>query len=181
MDSRIIEESPVAKFLFSNTRLAWFWLLVRIYVGWQWLEAGWAKVTSDAWVGAHAGTALTGFLNSALGKVGGAHPDVQSWYGSFIEHAVIPHAHTWSYFVAFGEVAVGVALILGFLTGIAAFFGLFMNLNFLLAGSVSVNPMMFTLSIGLILAWRIAGYLGVDRIVLPLLGTPWWPGRLFRK
>jgi thiosulfate dehydrogenase (quinone) large subunit len=25
----------------------------------------------------------------------------------------------------------------------------------------------------LILAWRIAGYYGVDRYLLPLLGTPW--------
>ena len=26
------------------------------------------------------------------------------------------------------------------------------------------------------LAWKVAGYYGLDRYVLPLLGTPWHPG-----
>jgi thiosulfate dehydrogenase (quinone) large subunit len=32
---------------------------------------------------------------------------------------------------------------------------------------------MFALAIGLILAWRVAGYYGVDRYLLPRLGVPW--------
>jgi thiosulfate dehydrogenase [quinone] large subunit len=32
----------------------------------------------------------------------------------------------------------------------------------------------------LILAWRNAGYYGVDRYLLPALGTPWQPGKVFR-
>jgi thiosulfate dehydrogenase (quinone) large subunit len=40
----IVDESPVYKFLFSDPRVAWFWLIVRIYVGWEWLTAGWEKV-----------------------------------------------------------------------------------------------------------------------------------------
>ena len=47
-----------------------------------------------------------------------------------------------------------------------------MNMSFLLAGSASTNPVLFTLAIGLILAWKVAGYYGLDRYVLPLLGTP---------
>jgi thiosulfate dehydrogenase [quinone] large subunit len=66
------------------------------------------------------------------------------------------------------------------LTGIAAFFGVFMNLNYLLAGTVSVNPVLGFLGIFLVLAWRVAGYYGVDRYLLPLLGTP-WTGSLVRK
>ena len=71
--------------------------------------------------------------------------------------------------------AVGIALIVGLLTGIAAFFGAMMNMSFLLAGSASTNPVMFTLAIGLILAWKVAGYYGLDRYILPMLGTPWQP------
>ena len=52
-----------------------------------------------------------------------------------------------------------------------------MNMSFLLAGSASSNPVMFTLAIGLILAWQVAGYYGVDRYLLPMLGTPWHPGK----
>jgi thiosulfate dehydrogenase [quinone] large subunit len=177
----VIEESPVSRFLFSNTKMAWFWLVVRLYVGWAWLEAGWEKVTSPAWTGPNAGGALSGFIKGALNKTAGAHPDVQGWYGSFLQNVVLPHAHGWSGLVAYGELLVGVGLILGFLTGIAAFFGLFMNLNYLLAGTVSTNPVLFALSIGLILAWKIAGYIGLDRYLLPLLGTPWKPGNLFRQ
>ena len=70
----------------------------------------------------------------------------------------------------------GSACSFGLLTGFAAFFGALMNMSFLLAGSASVNPVLFTLAIGLILAWKVAGYYGVDRYLLPMLGTPWRPG-----
>jgi thiosulfate dehydrogenase [quinone] large subunit len=70
-------------------------------------------------------------------------------------------------------VAVGVGLVLGALTGVAAFFGCLMNMSFLLAGSASTNPIMFTLAIGLMLGWKVAGYYGLDRYLLPFLGTPW--------
>ena len=45
----------------------------------------------------------------------------------------------------------------GCLTGFAAFFGALLNMTFLFAGSASTNPVMFTLAVGLILAWRVAG------------------------
>jgi thiosulfate dehydrogenase (quinone) large subunit len=72
---------------------------------------------------------------------------------------------------------VGVALLTGALTGIAAFFGALMNMSFLLAGSGSSNPIMFTMAVGLMLAWKVAGYYGLDRYLLPALGTPWRRGR----
>ena len=75
--------------------------------------------------------------------------------------------------ITLGEMAVGIGLLLGVLTGVAAFFGSLMNMSFLLAGSASVNPIMFAFAVGLMLAWRVAGYYGVDRYLLPLLGVPW--------
>jgi thiosulfate dehydrogenase (quinone) large subunit len=75
--------------------------------------------------------------------------------------------------ITLGELAIGIGLIFGILTGVAAFFGAFMNMSFLLAGSASTNPIMFTLAVGLMLAWRVAGYYGLDRYLLPMLGTPW--------
>lgn len=176
-----IEESPVSRFLFSNTKMAWLWLIVRIYVGIEWFNAGWEKVTNPLWSGSQAGGAITGFLKGALAKTAGAHPDVSGWYANFLQSAVLAHPVFWSNLVAWGELIVGIALIVGFLTGIAAFFGLFMNLNYLLAGTVSTNPILFTLSIGLILAWKIAGFYGLDRYLLPKLGTPWKPGSLFSR
>ena len=93
---------------------------------------------------------------------------------------VLPNAAAWSYLVTFGEILVGLGLIFGCLTGIAAFFGGFMNAAFLFAGTVSVNPLLFVLATWLVLAWRVAGFIGLDFVVLPSLGTPWAPGRLVR-
>lgn len=178
MAYQYIEESPLSRFLFSNTKTALFWLLVRLYVGYEWFVAGIEKVKNPVWVGDSAGGAITGFVKGALTKTTGAHPDVSGWYASFLQGVVLPHAGAWSQAVAYGEVLVGIGLLVGCFTGIAAFFGLFMNLNYLLAGTVSVNPILFTLSIGLILAWRIAGYIGIDRFLLPFLGTPWHKGSM---
>jgi thiosulfate dehydrogenase [quinone] large subunit len=171
----LINESPISQFLFANTRTAWFWLLVRLYVGYSWLTAGLHKVGTSGWTGEEAGASVRGFAGGALAKTTGEHPDVQAWYAWFLENAVLPNADVFSYLVAYGEVLVGAALIIGIFVGFASFFGMFMNASFLLAGAVSVNPVLFILSIGLLLAWRVAGYIGVDRWVLPALGTPWQP------
>ncbi|RJP43860.1 DoxX family protein, partial [Candidatus Parcubacteria bacterium] len=164
---RIFDDPPFAKFLFGSTGSSWFWLIVRLYLGWAWLEAGWQKVQSSAWTGEGAGTAVRGFVGGALAKVGGPHPDVQEWYAWFLEHAVLPNAAAWSHAIAWGEILVGVGLAAGAFTGIAAFFGIFMNLNFLLAGTVSTNPVLFALGAGVMLAWKVAGYRGLDRYLLP--------------
>lgn len=182
MKRYIIEESPFSYFVTADTRIAWVWFLVRLYIGWEWFSAGWEKAHDPTWVGDKAGVALTGFIQGALHKTAAfctnpaaCHPDVQDWYASFLQNFVLSHVVAWSYFVTAGEILVGLALILGFLVGLSAFFGTFMNLNFMLAGSVSLNPIMYTLSIGLILAWRIAGYWGADYYVLPLLHTYFRP------
>ena len=40
-----IPEPPIARFLFADTRMAWLWLIVRLYVGYEWLTAGLDKLT----------------------------------------------------------------------------------------------------------------------------------------
>lgn len=176
-----IPEPPLSRFLFADTNLAPLWLVLRLYVGWEWLVAGWGKVTSPLWVGPKAGVAVAGFLHGALTKTAGQHPDVSGWYGAFINTVVLHNTATFSYLVAFGELFIGIALILGLFTGIAAFFGAFMNMNYLFAGTVSINPIMFLIQLFLILAWRVAGFLGLDRYVLPFLGTPWYRGKISQK
>jgi len=175
-----LEESPVSRALFSDVRWSWIWLFVRLYVGLTWLQSGLGKMNNPAWTGSQAGRALTGFVQGALAQTGGEHPQVQGWYAWFLENLVLPNAALWGRLVAAGETLVGVALILGMFTGIAAFFAAFMNVNFLLAGTVSLNPILLLLAILLILAWRTAGWWGVDRWLLPALGTPWRPGLIFR-
>lgn len=168
----VIPENPVSRFLFSSTKAGLIWLVIRLYLGYSWLTAGWGKVTSDAWTGENAGAALKGFVSGALAKAEEGK-DVAGWYASFLESTVLPNAKLFAYMVAFGELLVGLGLIVGLLTGIAAFFGAIMNVSFLFAGTLSTNPLLFILATWLVLAWKNAGWYGLDRWALPWLGTPW--------
>lgn len=172
---------PVTRFLFNDSRAGILWLPLRVWLGWKWLSAGLGKVGAPAWTGENAGAAVAGFVNGALAKAAGDHPDVQAWYAWFLENAVLPNATVFGYLVAYGEVLVGLALLTGFLTGVAAFFGTVMNMSFLLAGTVSVNPILFAAGTLLVLAWKVAGHWGLDYWLLPTLGTPWDPGQLFKN
>jgi thiosulfate dehydrogenase [quinone] large subunit len=174
-DSSEIEvEGPAfVRFLFNNTRAGLFWLPIRLFVGFAWLDAGWHKFTDPEWM--QGGAALRGFWERAASIPEQGRPPISyEWYRDFINTLLAGHHESWfAVLVTFGELAIGIGLILGALTGIAAFYGAFMNKSFLLAGSASTNPVMFTLAVGLILAWRVAGYYGLDRYLLPMLGTPW--------
>lgn len=182
-EARAVEtfsDPPIARILFSSTRLAWVWAAVRIWLGYQWIQAGLHKVGVEAWTG--NGAALKGFWERAVQvPAPPARPAIAfDWYRGFIQYLLDIGAYTWfAKLVAYGELAIGIALVIGAFVGIAAFFGAFMNWNFMMAGTASTNPMLFTAAMLLILAWKVAGYYGVDRALLPLLGTPWKPGRVF--
>jgi thiosulfate dehydrogenase [quinone] large subunit len=174
----VISDPPLARFLFSDTRMAPVWLLVRIYVGWAWLEAGLHKVqdigptTNYIYDGAGI---LAFWSRIAAIPVAPAKPVITyDWYRGFIQLLIDGHAQgVMGKVIAFGESAVGIGLILGAFVGIAAVSGAFMNLNFMLAGSASTNPVMLLLGFLLVLAWKTAGHIGLDRFLMPLLGTPW--------
>jgi len=168
----VVSDPPFARFVFDDTRFSIVWLVVRILVGWPWLQAGWTKLNEAGWIG--DGSALKGFWESVLGlNTGKPLPDY-NWYDSFIQALYNAGAWTWfSKLVVFGELAVGILLILGAFTGIAAFVGSFLNWNFGMAGVASINIFLFSLAVLLVLAWKTAGYWGLDRFLLPRLGTPW--------
>jgi thiosulfate dehydrogenase [quinone] large subunit len=100
--------------------------------------------------------------------------DHYDWYRGFLQFMIDTNSAPWfSYVIVFGELAVGAGLILGAFVGLAATGGLLLNGAFLLAGTTNTNPVLAVLGILLILAWKNAGYLGLDRYLLPALGTPW--------
>jgi thiosulfate dehydrogenase (quinone) large subunit len=179
---RVVEvtDPPAVDALFGSTRWAWLWLIARLYVGYTWLTSGIGKVTNPAWM--ESGEALQGFWSRAVAiPEAPARPLIAfNWYRAFIQSLLEGGHYSWfGPLIAISEVLIGVALILGAFVGIAAFFGAFMNWNFMMAGTASINPVLFTLSILLIMAWKNAGWIGLDRFLLPLLGTPWRPGRVF--
>ena len=171
-----IEGPAFARYLFSNKAAGLFWLPIRLFLGFAWVEAGWHKLTGGGWI-TDGGSALAGYWTNAVKvpEAGAGRPPISfEWYRDFINVLLNGHHEAWfAWLVAFGELAVGLGLLAGALVGVAAFFGALMNMSFLLAGSASTNPVLFTMAIGLMLAWKVAGYYGLDRYLLPMLGTPW--------
>lgn len=178
--TEVVEDPKFTTFLFSDLRTAPMWLIVRVYLGIQWLDAGWGKVTNDAWM--DGGTALEGYWTRVTAVPEEGSPAITyDWYRDFLNFMLEREWYTWfGPMIAVSEVLVGVALILGVLTGVAAFGGLMMNTAFMLAGTASTNPILGALAIFIILGWKVAGHWGFDRFLLPALGAPWSPGYLVR-
>lgn len=170
---QLVENPPIVSWLMNSPKAAWLWLVLRVWLGYQWIDAALHKIDNPAWT--ETGLALKGFWsNIVVVPAEGRPPIAFDWYRSFIQTLLDAEAYTWfAPLVAYGELIVGVALILGIFTGIAAFFGGFMNWNFMMAGTASTNPMMLIVSMALILAWKVAGYIGLDYFLLRWIGTPW--------
>jgi thiosulfate dehydrogenase [quinone] large subunit len=167
-----LPDLPLARLFFRTPRFAWLLLIIRLYVAYQWLQAGWQKLNSPAWM--ETGEALKGFWAGAVAIPANGYPMISyDWYRAFITYLLDHNAYVWfAKLVAIGEAAVGVALLLGLCVGVAAFFGAFMNWNYIMAGAASINGMLLVLEVLLILAWRVAGWYGADRFVLTQLGRP---------
>ncbi|MEC1716176.1 DoxX family protein [Schinkia azotoformans] len=145
----------------KGPQMAVVWTVVRIWLGIQWIEAGWHKVAD--------GFDASGFMKGAIANATGDHPAVQAWYAAFLENFALPNAGLFSTLVAWGEVLVGIGLIVGAATIPALLAGAFMNLNFLLAGTTSTNPILYTVAIILLFAGTASYYYGADRFLVPYI------------
>lgn len=151
----------IVKFIRENKVVAGALALIRVYLGYTWLTAGLGKVTGsfDA----------SGFIQGAIAGAGGENPTVQGWWATFLEVFALPNAEFFNFMVAWGEVLVGIALILGIFTNFAALMGMTMNFAFLFSGTVSTNAQMVLLTFFLLVAGFNAGRYGLDRWVIPFL------------
>jgi thiosulfate dehydrogenase [quinone] large subunit len=96
-------------------------VLLRIYLGVVFLLAALPKLSRDFT------PALVGFLEEvALTK---GHP----FYHEFVRQVAMPNAAVFAWLVTWGELAVGVLLILGLLTRLSAMVALLLALNYMLA------------------------------------------------
>lgn len=188
-----VDDPSFWKALTGNVYMSVLWLPLRLVLGIHWLQAGWHKTQEAGWalsgegmVRQADGTMAPGFLERGQSMEGflrgaytpnpetGATKAVFGWYANVLEFIVDNGWTSWlGPMIAWGEVLVGLGLILGGLIGFAAFFGTVMNMSFMLAGTVSANPWMFAMTVFIIIGWKVAGYLGLDRWLLPMLGTPW--------
>ncbi|MFD1037016.1 DoxX family protein [Virgibacillus byunsanensis] len=149
------------KFLRNNKVMAGVLAFLRVYIGYQWLTAGYGKITG--------GFDASGYLQGAVASAGGDHPAVQGWWATFLEAVALPNAEMFTFLVMWGEFLVGIALILGIFTSFAALMAVTMNFAFLFSGTVSTNAQMVLITVFLLVAGYNAGRYGLDRRVIPFL------------
>jgi thiosulfate dehydrogenase (quinone) large subunit len=151
----------LVNFLRTNKLAAALFTVLRIYLGYAWLTAGWGKITGG-------GFDATGFLKGAVANpVAGPNGIVYGGWVSFLESFAIPNAEIFNVLIPWGEFLVGLGLILGCLTTAAAFFAVVMNFSFMLSGTVSHNPTDIIMGVLIMVAGYNAGVLGLDRYVVP--------------
>lgn len=148
-------------FFRTNKIAMWLLTVLRVYVGYKWITAGWGKVTE--------GFDASGFINGAIAKSVGEGATVQGWWASFLQHVALPGVDTFNVLVAYGELLVGLGLILGTFTTFAALMGLVMNASYLLSGTVSTNTQLLLFQVLIVVAGANAGKIGFDYYVLPYL------------
>ncbi|GIP20396.1 DoxX family protein [Paenibacillus sp. J22TS3] len=149
------------EWLRSNAAAMWCLTIIRIYLGYQWVTAGYGKISG--------GFDASGFLKGAISKSTGEHPAVQGWWSAFLQHGALPGVGFINILVPFGEFLVGLGLILGTFTTFAALMGAVMNTAYLFSGTVSTNAQMLILEVLILAAGANAAKIGFDRFILPSL------------
>ncbi|SEM76300.1 thiosulfate dehydrogenase [quinone] large subunit [Mesobacillus persicus] len=134
---------------------------LRIWLGVQWLQAGYSKLGSEF--------DASGFLHGAIASASGENPRVQGWYASFLEGVALPNIELFNILVPWGELLVGLGLISGLATVPALIAGAFMNANFIMAGVgfSSLDGQLFVIAMILLLIGKSRYYYGLDRFVIP--------------
>lgn len=150
---------------FRSTLTSPVWLVMRLYLASVWLQFGIAKIRGG-WL---AGEGLHGMLKAVAA---GQTPAPFSFYervaGMLVDTGM---HHVLSVVIPLAEVAVGLAFALGVLLVPAAMGATLLNVNLVLSGVASIHfdGRIIALQILLLLAWRVAGYLG-----LGTLARRWW-------
>lgn len=150
--------------------------IIRLYLGWEWISAGWHKLT-----GAKPFDAA-GFLTGAIKKPvleTGTTDLVYPNFVAFLKSFALPNVDIFNFMIPWGEFLIGLGLILGTLTTAAMFFGLLMNFMFMFAGTVSTNPWMVLLGTIILAAGYNAGRFGSDYWVVPIIRS--YTGKMFRR
>ncbi len=123
LQGRVLPNPGWVTALFSSTEYAWIFVLARIYIGLSWWEAGWHKVHDQGYMG--GGASLKAFWERIVVVPETGRASISyDWYREFIKFLLDNQTYTcFAMAIALGDCAVGLGLIVGALTGIAAFLG----------------------------------------------------------
>ena len=149
-------------FLRKNKPVSILLAVLRVYLGYTWVMAGWGKITGGQFD-------ASGFLQGALAKATGENPVVQGWWAVFLENVAIPNVEAFNFLVPWGELLVGLGLVIGCFTKTAVFFGIAMNFSYMFSGTTSTNPQLVLLSMFILVSAMNAGRYGIDGMVVSTL------------
>ncbi|MBB6445309.1 DoxX family protein [Bacillus benzoevorans] len=138
--------------------------IIRLYLGVSFLTAGWGKISGGQFDA--SGFLANAIKNPVLGPDGNA---VFAPFTAFLKSFALPNVELFNVMVPWGEFFVGLGLILGCFTTVAAICGMLMNFSFMMAGTVSHSPQDIFIEFLIITAGINAGKYGLDRFVLPYL------------
>jgi thiosulfate dehydrogenase (quinone) large subunit len=143
----------------KNSKLAALaWTAMRVWLGVMWIQAGAAKL----W-----GAEAASFLHSSAGVAGfAAHgTPAYSWWGSFLHGFVVPNAGWIGVLVAVAEFAIGIALVAGLFTRVAALGSLALLFTYVMSGTASVCAFYALFAIVILVMWRTSSWIGVDGLI----------------
>lgn len=165
----VLEDPPLARALFQSTGASPLWLVVRIWVGWQWLDSGWAELRDPFGIGGVADAiAQRWSATSQSGLSGGWQSALADWLLAHQAQGTLASA------LALAETVIGLAIFLGAFVGLLVAAGVLLDLLTLLLAGIPPHPTLLGLAVLLVLAWKNAGYIGFDRYLLRWFGAPWW-------
>ena len=135
------------------------WLAVRVWIGIMWFQAGWSKVF---------GAENPSFLHNngaAVAGFAGHGTAAYSWWASIMHSFVVPNASWIAVLVDFGELAIGLGLIVGFLTRTAAVASLFLLLTYVMSGTAGVTGFYALCALIVLATWRTSTWIGLDGLL----------------
>jgi uncharacterized membrane protein YphA (DoxX/SURF4 family) len=150
---------------FRSTLTSPVWLVLRLYLASVWLQFGAGKIRGG-WL---EGDGLHGLLSAVAA---GGTPAPFPFYARVAELLVATGMdRVLSVAIPLVEVGVGLAFLTGVLLVPAAIGATLLNVNLVLSGVATLHfdGRIIALQILLLLAWRVAGYLG-----LGTLARRWW-------
>jgi thiosulfate dehydrogenase [quinone] large subunit len=88
-----VQNPPVINKLLNHPLAAWLWLPMRVWLGWQWFQAGLEKIRNPAWM--QTGAALKGFWTNAINiPTTGTPPIHYAWYRNFLQSMLDANVYT---------------------------------------------------------------------------------------
>jgi thiosulfate dehydrogenase (quinone) large subunit len=145
--SKLTTPRPL-QWLARSKVMAVVWTAMRVWLGVMWIQAGAAKLwgaENSAFLH-HDGAGVAGFAAHGVAAY--------SWWASFLHGFVVPNAGWIGVFIAVAEFAIGIALVAGFLTPVAALGSLALLFTYVMSGTASVCAFYALFSIVILAKWR---------------------------